>query len=214
MKIWKHLFHVFSFRKCFHSNLRWQTCNKVEIRFFFFPFTFTDASSPTCVLCHLQLLLLSTSATDDLPYGSTNNRCSMTAVAPCCYLHRAWKCRSRCLHRRRGRHLHHRHQEPRGSRCLLRLPLLADSLRCRLPHQDLVPPNPTLVVERASPSPPWQGALRPRSVTSSWSIHHRWYMLVLRKNLMLLLLLISWFVDWFGVRRKRKRRRRRRSSQQ
>ena len=150
-------FSCFQFQKMFSFKL----CGgKLVIKLkFVFSFSLSLSlslmlSSPTCVLCHLQLLLLATSAAGDLPYGSTNNRCSMTAVATCCYLHRAWKCRSRCLHRRRGRHLHHRHQEPRGSRCLLRLPLLADSLRCRLPHQDLVPPNPTLVVERASPSPP------------------------------------------------------------
>ena len=110
---------MFSISKnVFIQNVRWQTCNKVGIHFFFFPFTFTNASSPTCVLCPLQLLLLPTSAAGDLPYGSTNNRCSMTATAMGCYFHHAWKRRSRCLHCRRGCHLHHCHQEPRGCRFL------------------------------------------------------------------------------------------------
>ena len=84
--------------------------------FFIFPFHFHDTSSPCCVPSPLQLLLLPSTASD-LPYGSTNNRRSMTAAATGCYLHRTWKCRSRCLRHRRGCCLHHRHQE-RRSRCL------------------------------------------------------------------------------------------------
>ena len=189
----KSLFHVCSFRKCFSSKMcSGKLLIKLEFVFSFFPFTFTYASSPTCVLCPLQLLLLPTSAAGDLPYGSTNNRCSMIATAMGCYLHCAWKHRSRSLHRHHECRLHRRHQEPRGCRFLGRLirhdrklgghflhhtetakvvplgspssllrsskSLLAPPSAARrsppLPHHDLGPANLTLVVERASLSPP------------------------------------------------------------